>query len=631
MKKIYQLFRFFVAGMLLLSSFTLQAQTVSRSGNGFVLNGGTYKFIGTNMRELAYQSNSAITTYLTDAYNAGNKVIRIYISKSDTDKFGAASKLGNLLTLASQVSSELRFIVVLTDFYQVSGHYVPGDQAYFQNGLLKNASWYDYAYQYNYLPYIQHIVQSYSNDSRIFAWELGNEIASENTNKAYMLNFAYSVGTWIQNNSSQMVTTGFINTSHATWSGSFSSDTAYKMYVSYNGQSSPFDFAVLHYYDEDFGNPAHDDELDYLRYTVGKPFIIEEVGFNGGLKDQNATTCGGMNIFRGKYWNYGGVTIADGKANRGPAMTTVVNKFFDFGADGAMSWAYAPYTYAVPYGDNCRGVDRYNHNDTDFNAIKNYLSGKAATLPNGGSGTTLTNVARSASLYYQTSQYSNDFSGAKAFDGFTSTKWTSDGAGANSYIILNLGRSYNVQKFTVKHASTGGEWTSMNTERFSLRYWNGSAWVDAVYNYYNSGQQGTTNHTVNINAQYVMLNVLDPNFAGDNYSRIPEFEVYAPSGSREEVVTTTAPPVTFNTAEVLAAFPNPVDKGGVTFSIQTATEGAAVLHITNLQGQVVKSYQANLTEGLNTLTVDISGLQRGLYIYNLEGQGMSQAHKLIIK
>jgi hypothetical protein len=62
------------------------------------------------------------------------------------------------------------------------------------------------------------------------------------------------------------------------------------------------------------------------------------------------------------------------------------------------------------------------------------------------------------------------YGGDKAYDGIASvaSKWTSNGATADSWLALDLGRSYDITQFVVKHAGSAGELTGYNTQAFRL-------------------------------------------------------------------------------------------------------------------------------------------------------------------
>jgi len=149
------------------------------------------------------------------------------------------------------------------------------------------------------------------------------------------------------------------------------------------------------------------------------------------------------------------------------------------------------------------------------------------------------NVARGAVGFATSSFYNGESVGSKAYDGVLSpySKWTSNGASAQSWLALDLGRSYRITGFVVRHAGASGEPSFYNTQSFRLESgssilgpWTTIATVD------NAAQQhvSTTALTSPVSARYVRLYVLD---AGtDNHARIPEFEVYGTVNSARAAV-----------------------------------------------------------------------------------------------
>lgn len=152
--------------------------------------------------------------------------------------------------------------------------------------------------------------------------------------------------------------------------------------------------------------------------------------------------------------------------------------------------------------------------------------------PTGGTPTPTpsgTNVARSAVAWQASSSYSAAFGGDKAYDGVVSasSKWTSNGSSADSWLALDLGRANDVTGFIVRHAGAAGELKGYNTQAFRLESgpslsgpWTTLATVNnTAHDDVSTVVLGST-----VITRYVRLYVT----AGiDTYARIPEFEVYA--------------------------------------------------------------------------------------------------------
>src|SRR3990172_5543850 len=124
--------------------------------------------------------------------------------------------------------------------------------------------------------------------------------------------------------------------------------------------------------------------------------------------------------------------------------------------------------------------------------------------------------------------------GNKAYDGVisASSKWTSNGTTVESWLALDLGASYDLSGFIVRHAGAAGELTGFNTQAYRLE--SGSSlsgpWTTlATIN--NAAQENSTTTLLpsTVATRFVRLYITDAGI--DNYARIPEFEVYGSSSS----------------------------------------------------------------------------------------------------
>ena len=139
------------------------------------------------------------------------------------------------------------------------------------------------------------------------------------------------------------------------------------------------------------------------------------------------------------------------------------------------------------------------------------------------------NLARNAVGWSASSIFNASYGGEKAYDGGVSatSKWTSNGAGSQSWLALDLGAAHQLTRFVVRHAGAAGELTHFNTQ--SCRIESGTSlsgpWT-VVANVDNTAQQHVTTTVLAsaVTARYVRLYILDAGI--DNYARIPEFEVY---------------------------------------------------------------------------------------------------------
>ena len=160
--------------------------------------------------------------------------------------------------------------------------------------------------------------------------------------------------------------------------------------------------------------------------------------------------------------------------------------------------------------------------------------------PNGGSAPppppapSGDNVALNTINWLASSVFSAVFGGAEAYDGVVAadSKWTSDGAGATSWLALDLGASYDVTGFIVRHAGAAGEPAYFNTVAYRLESgdsltgpWTSVATVDNP----NQADGTTTTLASSSSLRYVRLYITDAGI--DNYARIPELEVYGTSAA----------------------------------------------------------------------------------------------------
>ncbi|NEZ40731.1 discoidin domain-containing protein [Paenibacillus alvei] len=114
---------------------------------------------------------------------------------------------------------------------------------------------------------------------------------------------------------------------------------------------------------------------------------------------------------------------------------------------------------------------------------------------------------------------------AMAVDGSAYSKWCSNASG-DKWLKIDLGQSYNISRWVVKHAGAGGESTSYNTKNFKLqKSSDGITWTDV---------DTVTNNTANItdrnvtafSSRYVRLYITTPTQNTDIAARIYELELY---------------------------------------------------------------------------------------------------------
>src|SRR4030095_10739884 len=97
---------------------------------------------------------------------------------------------------------------------------------------------------------------------------------------------------------------------------------------------------------------------------------------------------------------------------------------------------------------------------------------------------------------------------------------------ATKFWQVDLGSSFAIQSFTVRHAGAGGETTSWNTRDFDLQVSSdGTNWTTVASA--RGHTASVTNHPLGTptSARFVRLNVLVPTQTTDNAARIYELEV----------------------------------------------------------------------------------------------------------
>ena len=132
------------------------------------------------------------------------------------------------------------------------------------------------------------------------------------------------------------------------------------------------------------------------------------------------------------------------------------------------------------------------------------------------------------------SVFNSDFGGAEVYDGVIApdSKWTSDGSSAEPWLALDLGATYDLTGFIVRHAGAGGEPSTYNTVAYRLEIGDSlnGPWT-TLETVTDASQADTTTTTFasTVSAGYVRLYITDAGI--DTYARIPELEVYGTAPS----------------------------------------------------------------------------------------------------
>lgn len=119
----------------------------------------------------------------------------------------------------------------------------------------------------------------------------------------------------------------------------------------------------------------------------------------------------------------------------------------------------------------------------------------------------------------------------KAIDGsvVSNSKWCSNVAG-DKWLKVDLGQTYDVTRWVVKHAGAGGETTDFNTRDFKLqKSSDGTNWTDIDVVTGNTSSITDRNITT-FAARYVRLYITNPTQTSDIAARIYELELYGDVG-----------------------------------------------------------------------------------------------------
>ncbi len=145
---------------------------------------------------------------------------------------------------------------------------------------------------------------------------------------------------------------------------------------------------------------------------------------------------------------------------------------------------------------------------------------------------TATNVALNKTA--TASSYVSGTEPSKAIDGVTNTRWYAQNAGAK-WLKVDLGASYNITRYLVKHASKNGDTSLVDTKDFKIQTSaNGSTWTDVetISNATDSAKlrqtDAETGRIVNFTSRYVRLYITNATQTGapDTYARIQDFQLF---------------------------------------------------------------------------------------------------------
>lgn len=263
---------------------------VRTDGTKFTVNDRSLRFIGVNIRGLLHYGDHRLLRHshpghadeqLDAAQQMGARVVRVFVANRHLGMKETGNRLYN--TLEKLKHRDMYAILSFTDVHHDTGFNVPGDSRFYQDNRL-NKAWFEGGYKQNYQPFVEYLTNRFKDHPRIFAWELGNEL------KAWVpgvvlpdlfIKFAKDISNRIRElDKNHLITTGIINSGNL----GCNPQQARRLYSLPN-----IDFITAHiYYSEQRMNQwmkleaqrADADAL--LAKQLNIPFIIEEIGFEGG-------------------------------------------------------------------------------------------------------------------------------------------------------------------------------------------------------------------------------------------------------------------------------------------------------------------------------------------------------------
>lgn len=339
---------------------SLGSDFIGVAGNEFVRQDRPFRFVGANIRGIVHYGDNATLPaapaqhrmeQLQAAYDAGCRVVRIFLPSVKADAAQTVARFGDLIGMIKQNFPDLYLLPALANLYANVNLRVPGDDRFYQDNVLVK-DFFTGGYRENYLPFVRQVVENFRDEAQILAWEIGNELKLDRANKGdendpnplHYIDFVHTVAAFIrQLDRNHLITTGMISTRHA-WL--FTPALKRRLY-----ESPHLDFVTIHAYQ---GLNEEDDSP--VARELGMPFMIEEAGFD-----------------------------APNGQDRSGHIAADMNKWFGLGARGYLQWGFM----ATPDngdGDRLSGMDRVFHSDWD-NLVRLYRERAAALAqvdPNAG-------------------------------------------------------------------------------------------------------------------------------------------------------------------------------------------------------------------------------------------------------
>jgi endo-1,4-beta-mannosidase len=201
----------------------------------FFLNNKEFKFIGTNVYEIANLDTSVTNKIIDDAYNFGFKVLRFWLFQNKPVS-EIIAKLNEICHYVNPL--KLKLIICLADKW-----------GYLQNYKI-SCKWYEYGYKKHYLNYVKTITNEFKHRNEIMLWELINEPITNSFEVFYNFadNVSYEIKSVNQNHLISLGTVGGVGDKFGSYYSVFNKNNFRKLFL-----LNTLDAVSLHDYSYDSG------------------------------------------------------------------------------------------------------------------------------------------------------------------------------------------------------------------------------------------------------------------------------------------------------------------------------------------------------------------------------------------
>jgi hypothetical protein len=259
---------------------------VGRTHTSFSLNGRRYKHVGANAPGLIYDTRGDAASDLAKMRVNGIEQVRVFLAN---DRFSTGEMVDRLRACADESERQgVKLTVALTgnysrDFFNPEargGHFFPAGDGHFLTNLHGSTTftheWFVSGYRNNYLPLVRSVVAALKDHRGIFAWEIGNELQDregvDREVRQPFVDFNRRVAAAIREIGAQhLITTGMLSCGH----NQLRPAEQEALYGDPN-----IDYVTVHMYNDNAGELADMNADVALAQALGKPAVIEEVGFS---------------------------------------------------------------------------------------------------------------------------------------------------------------------------------------------------------------------------------------------------------------------------------------------------------------------------------------------------------------